>query len=219
MANCPNCGSNHIQIKQQTDVNWGRAIAGYALFGVVGGAVGAVTGEDRNVNACLDCGTSWKAQDLYTLLQVIEKHTSKKLNLSIESHRLYMNNFISTIIPYLQKLSETEKKAQESVINAKKEAEQKASPGCTNLGCLFFIFGLFGISALTSYFGSGFILFIILVLPFILGMIADSMFLAGNTKAIEEAVESANRKAIRMKLEAEENLKIALTNFRVSNRI
>ena len=53
MANCPNCGSNHIQIKQETDVNWGRAITGYALFGIVGGAVGAVTGEDRNVNACL----------------------------------------------------------------------------------------------------------------------------------------------------------------------
>ena len=32
MANCPNCGSNHIQIKQETDVNWGRAIAGYAIF-------------------------------------------------------------------------------------------------------------------------------------------------------------------------------------------
>ena len=30
MANCPNCGSSHIQLKQETDVNWGGAIAGYA---------------------------------------------------------------------------------------------------------------------------------------------------------------------------------------------
>ena len=54
MANCPNCGSDHIQLKKETNVNWGRAAAGWALFGVVGGAVGSVTGEDRNVNACLD---------------------------------------------------------------------------------------------------------------------------------------------------------------------
>ncbi len=65
MANCPNCGSNHIQLQRETNVNWGRAAAGWALFGVVGGAVGAVTGEDRNVNACLDCGTTWKAADVY----------------------------------------------------------------------------------------------------------------------------------------------------------
>ena len=53
MANCPNCGSNDIQLKRETDVNWGGAAVGYALFGVVGGAVGAVTGDDRNVNACI----------------------------------------------------------------------------------------------------------------------------------------------------------------------
>jgi hypothetical protein len=40
MANCPNCGSNHIQLKKETNVSWGRAAAGWALFGVVGGALG-----------------------------------------------------------------------------------------------------------------------------------------------------------------------------------
>jgi uncharacterized Zn finger protein len=72
MANCPNCGSDHIQIIRETNVSWGRAVAGWALFGVVGGAVGAVTGEDRNVIYCLNCGTSWKAADLYKTLQVIK---------------------------------------------------------------------------------------------------------------------------------------------------
>lgn len=98
MANCPNCGSSHIQLKKETDINWGRTIAGYALFGVVGGAVGAVTGEDRNVNACLDCGTSWKAKDLYKLLKLVEECTGAKLNLTREFDRYYVNWFLSKIL-------------------------------------------------------------------------------------------------------------------------
>ncbi|WP_234300653.1 hypothetical protein [Sphaerospermopsis aphanizomenoides] len=125
MANCPNCGSNHIQIKQETDVNWGRAIAGYALFGVVGAAVGAVTGEDRNVNACLDCGTSWKAQDLYNLLQVIEKYTGVKLNLARQRDRSFMNKFISEVVPYLEIIADTEKKVKNLLPKQKKKRKVK----------------------------------------------------------------------------------------------
>lgn len=79
MANCPNCGSEHITLKRETNVSWGRAIAGWALFGVVGGAVGAVTGEDRNVNACLTCGASWKAANLFQVIQTIKKFTESSL--------------------------------------------------------------------------------------------------------------------------------------------
>ena len=88
MANCPNCGSSHIQLKRETNVNWGRTVAGWALFGVVGGAVGAVTGEDRNANACLDCGTSWKATDLFKTLQTIKNLTGETLDLAKEEDRL-----------------------------------------------------------------------------------------------------------------------------------
>ena len=49
MANCPNCGSTHIQLKKETNVSWGRTAAGWILFGAVGASVGAITGEDRNV--------------------------------------------------------------------------------------------------------------------------------------------------------------------------
>jgi hypothetical protein len=40
MANCPTCGSNHIQIKKETNASWGRAATGYMLFGLAGAAVG-----------------------------------------------------------------------------------------------------------------------------------------------------------------------------------
>lgn len=128
MANCPNCGSSHIQLKQETDVNWGNAIAGYALFGVVGAAVGAVTGEDRNVNACLDCGTSWKAEDLYKLLQVIKDCTGAKLNLARERDRLFMNNFLFEIGSYLEEIPNIERKANQLVadsVKLKKDLMQK----------------------------------------------------------------------------------------------
>ena len=128
MANCPNCGSGHIQLKQETDVNWGNAIVGYALFGVVGAAVGAVTGEDRNVNACLDCGTSWKAEDLFKLLQIIKDCTGAELNLAIYHDRVYMNKFISEVGSYLKEIPEIEKKLINLLLIEKKKRRKKPFP-------------------------------------------------------------------------------------------
>lgn len=108
MANCPNCGSNHIQLQRETNVNRGRAAAGWALFGVVGGAVGAVTGEDRNVNACLDCGTTWKAADVYKTLEIIKHLTQETLDLSLARDRLYLNDFMVEVSPYLNLPSQAE---------------------------------------------------------------------------------------------------------------
>jgi len=109
MANCPNCGSNDIQIKTDSrqNVNWGRAIAGWALFGVVGGAVGAVTGKGRSetitANVCLNCGTIWDAATLYKLLKHIEFITGTKLDLSLDKDRDRMDIFISDIQPLINK--------------------------------------------------------------------------------------------------------------------
>ena len=126
MANCPNCGSEHIQMTRETNVSWGRAVAGWALFGVVGGAVGAVTGEDRNVNSCLDCGTSWKAADLYKTLQVIKQLTDLKLDLSMDNHRAFMNEVIPEITIYSDSISESDKQTE----------QLKANPPGSNIGTL-----------------------------------------------------------------------------------
>ena len=214
MANCPNCGSDHIQIKQETDVNWGRAIAGYALFGIVGGAVGAVTGEDRNVNACLDCGTSWKAQDLYNILQVIEKYTGAKLNLARQRDRLYMNNFVSTIVPYLEIVGETDKKGEELIEKAKKEAQDKAYTGCGGFGCLFLIFALFGTASMGQYAIVGVILGIVV---FIIASIIEMISMSRNEKNVEQAVESSKSKVVEMKRQVEKNLLIEVRRFMNNN--
>jgi hypothetical protein len=94
-AYCPNCGSSHLQIRKDTNVSWGRAAVGWALFGVFGSAVGAVTGEDKNAVACLNCGTTWKAQDLFKIKNIIKEKTGKALDLSKDDDRDFMNKFIS----------------------------------------------------------------------------------------------------------------------------
>lgn len=130
MANCPNCGSNDIQLKRETNVSWGRAIVGYALFGVVGGAVGGITGEDRNVNACLDCGTTWRAADLYNSLQFIKRETGKSLDLTRENHRLFLNEVIAELSSYSNQIAEIENKTR---ISIQSRNEGQAGGGC---GCL-----------------------------------------------------------------------------------
>jgi len=107
MANCPNCGSSDIQIKTDAqNINWGRAITGWALFGIVGGAVGAVTGKTKKItaNVCLNCGTVWDAATLYNLLRHIESITKVKLDLSLDRDRERMNFFISHIQPIVQEM-------------------------------------------------------------------------------------------------------------------
>ncbi|MFM1842208.1 MAG: hypothetical protein RLZZ490_944 [Cyanobacteriota bacterium] len=104
MANCPRCGSESIQIKRDTDVDWGRALVGTVLFGVVGGAVGAVTGEDRNANVCLNCGATWKAAVLYEMLQFIKKETGKSLDLTNEDERGFLNEAMRLMNDYSAKI-------------------------------------------------------------------------------------------------------------------
>ncbi|AVH68294.1 hypothetical protein [Nostoc sp. 'Peltigera membranacea cyanobiont' N6] len=217
MANCPNCGSNHIQLKRETNVSWGRAITGLALFGVVGGAVGAVTGEDRNANACLDCGTSWKAEELYKILQIINDYTGHELDLSIAKDRVYMNKFISEIIPYLKAIPETAKKAEKFLVDTKKEAESKKGSLYAGVGLLLSLGGCTAviIGHMTTE-------FIVILIPFFIGMWIDDIIYKNNKKVIdkeiEQIIENSKRKAIRMKIEAEEELKLKLEMFINNNK-
>jgi vacuolar-type H+-ATPase subunit H len=213
MANCPNCGSGHIQIKQETDVNWGRAIAGYALFGVVGAAVGAVSGEDRNVNACLDGGTSWKAEDLYKLLQVIKDCTGVKLNLAREHDRLYMNSFISEVGSYLKEIPEIEGKADQLIADVVEEGKKKIDDlnGRFGCGCL-----AIGLILIITVFQVPFFAFLI----FLFGLFYTKLVI-DNEKPIKEEndklIQNARNQAVIMKREAEKRLNAKIKSFMDNN--
>lgn len=208
MANCPNCGSNHIQLKRETNVNWGRTVAGWALFGVVGGAVGAVTGEDRNANACLDCGTSWKAADLYKTLQTIKNLTGATLDLAREQDRLYMKSFISDVGSYIEAVSEAKKRAENLVTVTDGKAYEKTLTGCT-YGCITSLGICFVIASAASIDG---LLWIVLIPPvagFFIGKQRDK----ANKKSFEQEMIRVKIEATDMKIEAEKNLKLNLNKF------
>ncbi len=179
MANCPNCGSNHIQLKRESKVNWGRAVAGWALLGIVGGAVGAVTGEDRNTNVCLNCGTSWKAADLYKTLQIIKKSTGKNLDLEKEQDRIYMDNFMAEISPYLEEISKQEKEGQKLINEAENKSLESTAAGCGG-GCLISFASFLGLAGAAS----GLTIFLWLLIPPIVGGLIGSLVDRINKKSI-----------------------------------
>lgn len=208
MASCPNCGSKHVTIKQQTNVSWGRAVAGWALFGAIGGAVGAVTGKDRMVNVCLDCGTSWKAADLYKTLQTIEGTTGTILDLEKEPDRLYMNDFISEVGPHVADISKTNKKADKLTKRVHKNTSEVEFYFCVMLfvGCLVVAI------ALEATFNFGVSSFLISVSLF--GCIGFAWFTSKtkkhNTRVSLELAKTEGEKIIS---ESEENLKFAAKDF------
>lgn len=209
-AYCPNCGSSHLQIRKDTNVSWGRAVVGWALFGTVGGAVGAITGEDRNSVACLNCGTSWKAKDLYKIRETIREMTGKILNLSQESDRIYINKFITDIGPYIEAVKQSEKEGDKLVKEKEAELDKNLSEGCAN-GCSWSIgLALMGLFTIAS--GGLLLIPIAIALPFILanwGKRKDS----ANKKNVEGQIEIAKKEAEKLKLAAENTLNVKLQEF------
>ena len=74
MANCPNCGSSDITLTKNAPVTWGSAFAGDS--------------ETKVVNCCLNCGTNYKAEVLYQILQWVKSETGKEFDLTYKQGSL-----------------------------------------------------------------------------------------------------------------------------------
>lgn len=211
MANCPNCGSDHIQLKRETNVNWGRAVAGYALFGIVGGAVGAVTGEDRNVNACLDCGTSWNAQDLHKMKEIIKKLTFRKINLAIEEDRQYLNDFMTELGPYIDSISKAEEQATQIVKKAEKEGVDMTSNGCS-YGCTTFLVVFMGGLFSGTEVGAGLLFgvsFVAMAIAWAYGKSQD----VANSESVPQKIQVAKKEAEKLRRQAEIDFEYRVKDF------
>lgn len=210
MAKCPNCGSGHVTLKNVKNVSWGRAVAGWALFGVIGGAVGAVTGEDKNVNVCLDCGTSWKAADLYKVLRFVKDSTGDTLDLAREEDRAYMNSLVVEVGPYFEAAAIAEKNAEKLISETiKNKSVEKVALGC-QLGCIVSAIGYFALVSILS--GGG--LFMMIVGPPIIGFVIGASMDQSRKERAAREVEQVKKEANQPKFEAEENLKLAIRNFK-----
>lgn len=209
MANCPNCGSDHIQLKQDTDVNWGRAVAGWAMFGIVGGAVGAVTGEDKNVNACLNCGSTWKAKDLYNILQTIKNSTGANLDLAKETDRYYLNSFITDLSFYLKRIATKRKEGEKLISKVRKDRSKGVANGCV-FGLMISMIGCGTLAA------SGVGMLMIFVFP-IMGAVIGNSIDSIEKKAQEKAEAKVQARVNLMNKEAEETfrkqVKVFMQNY------
>ncbi|MEM8719639.1 MAG: hypothetical protein AAGE84_10060 [Cyanobacteria bacterium P01_G01_bin.39] len=188
------------------------------MFGVVGGVAGAVTGEDRNANACLDCGTSWRAADLYKTLQIIENITDTKLDLAYEEDRNFINDFINEINPYIEKISKAEK--NERFVIKKSKDELATYPATFFLyAAIWYLFG-FGIYLtlfvmIAAVIGGYAIIVLFISFPFVkktIDKLKDQ-----EIKKEKASFEIKNRKAIReavkLKIDAKQDLKYEIENF------
>jgi hypothetical protein len=212
MANCPSCGSDHIQLKKETNVSWGRAAAGWVLFGVVGGAVGAITGEDRNVNACLNCGISWKAGDLYKTIQIIKSSTGINLNLARDKDRLYLNTFMVELSPYLEEIAKKEKEGKKLLVEVENKSVESTAAGCSG-GCIMSIAGCSAIASSVS--GGGILL--MLIVPPVAGMLIGMLVDSANKKSIEKKKEETKRRVEMIKRDAEEKFRNKVKIFMSNN--
>jgi hypothetical protein len=214
MANCPNCGSDHIHLKADTSVNWGRAVAGWALFGSVGAVVGAVIGDDKNINACLNFGTSWEAANLYKTLQTIKSLTGVSLDLSEENHRLYMKKFMYEVGSSLESMSKVEKKAKSLVDDAENKKSESTGLGCAS-GCLVSIVGCHSVIGAAT----GSTLMLTIFLPPLIGLGIGMLFDKLNKKATDRKFERAKLESERMIAEAERDFRNQLDLFMANNTL
>lgn len=171
MAVCPKCGSSHITLTRDTEINWGRAIVGWAAFGIVGAAVAGVTGKDRNSVSCLDCWASWRAADVFSIVQLVKESTGKNLDLTLENHRFYLERFISELSPYIDsEISKAKDQSNKIILEAKNNVGPNTQAGCLVGGLLLLI--LFFLSIAFPFPSSLVILVIGIVLFFALGFTA-----------------------------------------------
>jgi len=207
MAYCPQCGSSHIQLQQNQNVNWGRAVAGWALFGVVGGAVGAVTGDDRHSNVCMDCGTAWKAADLYKSKQTFKALTQKDLDLQYKDDRFLLNKFMAQISPYLQAIPKEEENTQKLLKEKENNKVENQSVGCA-FGLMLGIGGCVTLASADG--GAAFMCFLIFsILGWGIGFLLD----LARSQQVEKEIEQLKLERERVKRRTEKELEMKVKEF------
>ena len=177
MANCPNCGSDHLS--------------------VAGG----------NLNACLECGTSWEAAELYQIRRIIQELTGASLDLARETDRYYMKAFMHEILSDFEAIPTVKSAAAKLITDAQSKKHDKTA--------LMFIAGLpFGIGGcIGKGGGGGFLIFLIAVIAFTaFGRLLDQV----EKKDVERDIKRAELKAEQMVAAAQENLQSKLDAFQQS---
>lgn len=241
MANCPKCGSSHIQLDSSFDKTWGSTVVGWALFGTVGAAVGAMSEATKQKSVvCLSCGNLWQPSDLYVVTETIKETLGYSVDLVESCDRTILEAFMIDIGPVLEWAKKERTRATE-IENGKLTVEVFETPegkqflssithdltGRETLSILSgLVFALFFIVALISLFSNiaAFIGSLILCVPFFLiWRKFDPMSLSEHMTKMESMDIRKNRfrleQAIKIRAKVDSALKEALSAFKVKHGI
>jgi small-conductance mechanosensitive channel len=151
MHNCPNCGSDRIQLLPEKNSKLlsntlAGAVIGEALFGDIGGLIGGFVGanvssQSLEVNYCVNCGNKWNAEQLFEIVMCISRLLNRELNLSSQLDRQALSEFIKLIPPAIAALER--RKQEYPIIIAK--AKESISMSHTFLNLINYIGFFFGV--------------------------------------------------------------------------
>lgn len=211
MAVCPKCGSSDIALRRDTNINWGRAIVGWAAFGVVGGAVAGVTGEDRNAVACLDCGASWRPADIFSVIQTVKDATGVTLDLSLEKHRFFLERFISELSPYMDlEIAKAKEKSNKIIMEGKAAS---IGPGFKN-ALNFAILSLFVAIVLGFWLRiNGFLVLVISFIVFVFCLMVGKLDDTDNGWSPETQIKKSEKEAATVIDAAKQEIKDKIAAF------
>jgi hypothetical protein len=140
---------------------------------------------------------------LYQILRTIETLTKIKLDLTKSSHRVFVNDFITQITPYIESITSKEKEGEELI----KKTEQDLFTGMAS-GCGFLL-----IVSIGGLFTAGIVGFVSGIVFGIFAMIIGSLIDNSNKDRNKRKLDEAKFQAERMKNEATEELNRVLQDF------
>jgi hypothetical protein len=94
MTYCPNCGSGNIYLKRQTTF-------GYGAVGSRNGFVAAGGTDENYQNACMNCGHTWDAKELFNTLRLASGIVEQEIDLRYPKHRLFIQEISQELSNYL----------------------------------------------------------------------------------------------------------------------
>lgn len=111
MTYCPNCGSGNIYVKRQTTFGYG-AIGNRNSFIAAGGT------DESYQNACMNCGHTWDAKELFNILKLASGIAEQEIDLRYPKHRLFIQEISQELSNYLYLEEKLKSETNNRVINS-----------------------------------------------------------------------------------------------------
>lgn len=86
---CPTCGSHALQYLEGSNLNVGRAVAGFAIAGPLGALAGGITGERRLNIICQSCGLVFNHYLTRRCLCVAKNYLGIDVDFAEPAHRAF----------------------------------------------------------------------------------------------------------------------------------